>query len=215
MRHSVTMVFVLGLLACSPVLAQSGKADKVESYLGDVIIRTDGARVTVLLDTILDAGTAPDGVADQWFVLQTAEPVLTPVMAYLRQALVVHTPRALRISTAEERYELVMDGPAAPGAGLATRIVGIGLAHNTGGKGPRISDQLDRRGRVVPACDWCLQQDPGTGGGSGGGCPSGGPGSTQCSASHGTNSCSVACATGYYACCQALPGAAYCRCIKG
>lgn len=217
MRHSFVPGCLMLLLACSPLLAQPGKADRVESFLADVVVRTDGDKVMVLLDTILDAGTAPDGIVDQWFVLQTAEPVLTPVMAHLPQALVVSQPRGLRISTADQRFELTLDGPDRPDTVLTTRVVGVGLSHNTGVKGPRLGDQLDRRGRVVTKCDWCLQQDPGPGGGSGGGtsCPSGGPGSTQCSASSGTNSCSVACASGYYSCCQALPGAAYCRCIKG
>jgi hypothetical protein len=215
MYRFVAMV-VLALLACVPALGGPDQANHVETHLADVVIRTDGDRVMVLLDTILDAGTPPDGDVDQWFVLQTAEPVLTPVMAYLPKALVVHQSHALRISTSDERYEFRLDGPETPNAGMTTRITGIGLAHNTGTKGPRLRDQLDRRGRVVEKCEWCLQQDPGTGGGSGGtSCPSGGPGATQCSASHGTNSCSVTCATGYYACCQALPGAAYCRCIKG
>ncbi|HEX6099247.1 MAG TPA: hypothetical protein VF432_23235 [Thermoanaerobaculia bacterium] len=218
MRHSVAPACLMLLLACSPALAQPGHADRVENYLADVVVRTDGDRVTVLLDTIVDAGTAPDGIVDQWFVLQTAEPVLTPVMVHLPQALVVHQPRALRISTSDQRYELLIDRPKTPDAAMTTRIAGIGLSHNTGTKGPRLGDQLDRRGRVVTTCDWCLTQDPGPGGGSGSGstsCPSGGPGATQCSASYGTNSCSVSCASGYYACCQALPGSAYCRCIKG
>jgi hypothetical protein len=217
MRHLFAPACVALLLAGSPLFARSVKPERVESYLADVVVRTDGDRVTVLLDTILDAGTAPDGVVDQWFVLQTAEPVLVPVMVHLPQALVVHQPRGLRISTSDQRYEFLIDRLETPDTAMATRIVGIGLSHNTGTKGPRLSDQVDRRGRVVATCDWCLTQDPGPGGGSGGGasCPSGGPGATQCSASSGTNSCSVACASGYYACCQALPGAAYCRCVKG
>ena len=216
MRHAVAMVFALVLLVCAPVLAAPKKADHVETHLANVVIRTDGDRVMVLLDTILDAGTPSDGDVDQWFTLQAEGLLLTPVMVHLERALVVFTPRSLRVSTSEERYEFSLDGPETPNAGMTTRITGIGLSHNTGTKGPRLRDQLDRRGGVIEKCDWCLQQDPGTGGGSGGtSCPSGGPGSTQCSAANGANSCSVTCATGYYACCQALPGAAYCRCIKG
>src|ERR1700754_2064653 len=105
MRHSVALLGLSVLLATSILgqPAQPERVERVESYLADVIVRTDGARVMVLLDTILDAGAKPDGVIDQWFALETAEPVLTPVMAYLPQALVVHQPRGLRISTSEQR----------------------------------------------------------------------------------------------------------------
>lgn len=218
MRQSVAIAALTLLVACTPVLAQPRTSESVENYLGDIVIRTDGARVFVLLDTITDARTAPDGEVDQWFTLQTAEPLLTPVMAHLEHALVVHTARTLSVSTADEGYEFVLDAPKGKAKDpLTTTIAGVGLAHNTGGKGPRIKDQLDRKGHVVQECEWCLTQDPGTGGGAGGGtsCPSGGPGSTQCSATSGGNSCSITCAAGYYSCCQALPGAAYCRCIKG
>lgn len=212
-----TPVLAMLLFACTPALGRSANTEHVETHLADVVIRTDGAQVMVLLDTITDATENPDGVVDQWFILQTEEPVLTPVMAHLERALVVFTRRALRVSTSEERYELVLDAPAAPPAAMTTRIAGIGLAHNRGGKGPKVKDQLDRKGRVVSTCEWCLQQDPGPGGGTAGGaaCKSGGPGSTSCSASHGVDSCSVTCGSGYYACCNALPGAAYCRCVKG
>jgi hypothetical protein len=216
MRRFATTAFAMFLLACSPALAKSPKPDHVETYLADVVIRTDGAQVMVLLDTILDAGTPPDGEIDQWFTLQTAEPVLTPVTAYLERALVVHTSRALRVTTSDQRYELVIEPSGMPELVLATRVVGIGLSHNRGSKGPKIKDQLDRKGQVVPACDWCVfEQDPGTGGSGGAACRSGGPGSTSCSATRGTDSCSVTCANGYYACCNALPGAASCRCVKG
>ena len=214
MRHLTPLLAML-LLACSPVLAGSANTEHVETHLADVIIRTDGAQVMVLLDTITDATREPDGVVDQWFILQTEEPVLTPVMAHLERALVVFTRRALRVSAEDQRYELLIDRPDTPVPAMTTRVAGFGLAHATGGKGPKIKDQLDRKGRVMPTCEWCLQQDPGTGGGSGGAaCKSGGPGSTQCSATHGVDSCSVTCASGYYACCNALPGAAYCRCVK-
>jgi hypothetical protein len=214
MRLSVTMSLAL-LLGCSSALASSPRTDRIATYLGDVVIRTDGAQVMVLLDTG-KAGAAPDGEVDHWFTLQTEEPPLIPVMVHLEQAQVVHTPRALRVSTADERYELLLDPPKAPAGALTTRVVGIGLAHNAGGKGPKIKDQLDGRGHVVPTCEWCLQNDTGAGGGTGGAaCQSGGPGSVQCSASWDSSSCSITCATNYYACCNAVPDRAYCRCVRG
>jgi hypothetical protein len=68
--------------------------------------------------------------------------------------------------------------------------------------------------------DCLLQDDGGTGGtgtGSGGGtrtCDSGGHGSTQCSTSVANGSCSVACATGYYACCSNLASGPSCICVR-
>lgn len=214
MRDSLVLTV---LLACGAAFAQERpRAEHVESYFGDVVLRTDGARVIVMLDTNLDATTASDGLIDQWFLLQTAEPPLVPVQAHLRDALVVHTPRALRVSTSDHRYELVIDSPDTPVAPMATRIAGVGLAHHKAATGVRITDQLDRRGRVTATCEGCFYEDPFPGGGSNSGsCTSGGRGSTSCSASYGTTSCSVACASGYYACCNAVPGAAYCRCIQG
>lgn len=220
------------ILACGAALGDDVRTERaerervrpvehVESYLGDVILRTEQSRVLVLVDTILDAGSGPDGIVDQWFSLQTAEPLLVPLSDHLRSALVVHSEGTLRITTPTSRYELVVEGhdhEARAHEAASMRLVGIGLAHARGESGVRLASQLDRAGRVRVTCDDCdpFVQDPSSGGGGGGGsCSSGGPGATSCSASYGTTSCSVACATGYYACCHAVPGAAYCRCIRG
>ncbi|HEX8411200.1 MAG TPA: hypothetical protein VF883_20230, partial [Thermoanaerobaculia bacterium] len=158
------------------------------------------------------------GLVDQWFILETAEPVMAPISAHLQGALLVHSDDTLRISSPEHRFELVLSNDArkAPADGtLTTRVVGIGLSRNTAeSTNLRISNEA-RAVRIGTTCEGCdvLNPDPGTGG-AGGSCASGGDGATQCSASYGSNSCSISCTTGYYACCNALPGSASCRCVR-
>lgn len=187
-------------------------AQHAEVSAGDVIIRTTGNRVLVLVDTIVDRTGAPDGLIDQWYTLETTEPP-APVMAHLANALLVHSPAALRISTTDERYELVLRDARPDGNvpdSITTRIAGIGLSHNNGQTSISIASQLDRRGNISSECDECgaLDSEPGTA------CSSGGPGSTSCSVASGNNSCSVTCATGYYACCNGIAGDTSCRCVR-
>jgi len=56
----------------------------------------------------------------------------------------------------------------------------------------------------------------GSGGGGGSDCDSGGPGSSQCSATYGGDGCSVTCQAGYYACCErgGILTASECYCVR-
>jgi hypothetical protein len=175
MRPALTTLILLFIATAT--LAQ-------ESHLGDVTIRSDGDRVVVLLDTTLDASAPTDGVVDQSFVLQIGGPVLAPLSVHLSNALVVHTPRALRVTTATQRYEFVLDGESA--APAATRVIGI--AHHTG------ADVLPR-----------MNHDD---------CAAGGPGATSCKLSTRANRCDVVCASGYYACGAVRENVADCACVK-
>lgn len=77
--------------------------------------------------------------------------------------------------------------------------------------------QLALRGRPpVDDPSIIFNPDPGGGGwGGGAACSSGGPGSTSCSISGSSDSCSVTCEAGYYACCvrRAIQDNV-CSCIK-
>lgn len=229
MRRTLVLVF----LGCAGLLAfaqepgrgareRSGRPAHVEISTGDVLLRTDGTRILVMVDTILDKSVPPDGLVDQWFVLETREPSV-PMSAHLEDALIVHSAGVLRITTAEERFEFVVAGDtrnvATPDGleAITTRTVGIGLSHNKGQTTVSIAQQLDRTGRVSTNCVACggvLNPDPSTGGGGGAACGSGGPGSTSCSVTSSGNSCSVSCAAGYYACCNGIAGDTYCRCVR-
>lgn len=228
MRNSMRMVVAVVSLAISTwACALEGPRDRVAgdrrpehtaSYFGDVLLRSDGVRIFVMVDTTLDRSVPSDGLVDQWFILETAEPIIPAISAHLPGALLVHTPDTLRVSSPEQRFELVLSNDArkAPLDGtLTTRVVGIGLSRNVAeSTNLRIADHV-RAGRVTSTCEACdvLNPDPGSGG-SAASCGSGGDGATQCSASYGSNSCSISCSSGYYACCNALPGSASCRCVR-
>jgi hypothetical protein len=200
--------------------AGGGRSRDVETYLGNVLIRTDGVRVYVMVDTLDDKTDSTDGYVDQWFILETKEPLMTPISALVPDAQIIHSSGVLRVKSTQRRFELVLEenerSPQPP-AGLATtRAAGIGLSHNSGVTNVRIPDRLERDGKLSTFCDECgvLNPDPGGGAGGGAACSSGGTGAVSCSVSNGPNSCSILCASGYYACCNAVPGAAYCRCVQ-
>jgi len=229
-RICLRTLLLLGVLAISvSIWAQEGRGpdrkpgerrpQHVSSYLGDVLLRSDGVRVFAMVDTILDRSAPTDGLVDQWFILETAEPVMPPISAHLPGALLVHSSGTLRVTSAEHRYDFVLAGEERelPGQGtLATTVVGIGLSHiKAEATTVRMADHSGR-GRVSTTCDACevLDPDPDDGGSGGSACPSGGPGAIQCSARYSSNSGSVSCASGYYACCNAQPAAAYGRCVR-
>lgn len=190
----------------------------VSSWVGNVLIRTDGVRVFVLMDTPADRNAQPDGVVDQWFILETAEPPLTPISEHIGDALVVYSAGVLEVSSPERRFELVLEGESRSDDGTSTRVVGVGLSHHKAEKtGIRIAEAI-RRSRISSTCMECevLNPDPGAGTGTGTSCSSGGPGATSCTATQQGNSCSITCATGRYACCNyGAGGSPYCRCVSG
>lgn len=203
MRRYGLYGMLFGAFLCAGLHAQEPRV-----ATGDVVIRTAGHRIVVMVDTILDKSVAPDGLVDQWFALETAD-AAPPVFAHLANALIVHSPAGLRISTETERYELVLAGTRPRGG--ATFVTGIGLSHNNGATTIRIADQLDRRGNVSAECADCGSLDPEPGNAA---CGSGGPGSTSCSVTSGNNSCSVTCAAGHSACCNGIAGSTYCGCVR-
>lgn len=198
----------------------SGAAGPFERYAGDVLIRTDGERIIVMIDTVNGDGDT-DGLVDQWFILQGDPSFAAPVMAHLPGAYIIHSPGSLRVSSPSrrERYHFVVAdvGPEQT-FGATERIVGIGLSHSIRDTDTRIANQL-HRGNVSATCMDCdyFVDDPGTGGSGGGGCAAGGTGSSACSVTAGTSgySCSVACSPNYYACCNATATSVSCKCYRG
>jgi len=226
MRNHFRLLIALTTAAASAMAQEGPRADRparerrpahVSSWVGDVLIRTVGSRVLVMVDTPAQRGATPDGIVDQWFVLETAEPLLTPISEHLGDSLLVHSAGVLEISSAERRFEFVLEGDSRPGDALTTRVAGVGLSHHKGEKtGVRIADEV-RSARVSTTCMACevLDPDPGSGG-SGTSCSSGGPGATSCSATQQGNSCSITCASGRYACCNyGSEGSPFCRCVSG
>lgn len=220
---------IVGLLFLSTILGASaqepGRAMKrapesgpIERYVGDVLIRTDGDRIIVMMDTVNSDGDPTDGLVDRWFVLQGEQPFATPVAAHLPGAYVVHSPGALRVSSVnrQERYQFVVATGAAEANVSADRTVGVGLSYNFASTNIRIASQL-HRGKVSATCMDCevLDPEPEGGGQSGGAtCAGGGSGSTSCSVSGGGSSCSVTCASGYYSCCNTLYNGVTCKCYR-
>lgn len=109
------------------LLVVAGSAT-AQSHFGDVTIRSHADRIIVDVDTTLDASAPSDGITDQSFVLQTEVPLVPPISVQLSRALVVQSERSLRVTTADQRYEFVLD---APPSGTAMPVVGI--AHHVGG----------------------------------------------------------------------------------
>lgn len=201
----VTTWAVLLLALCGPAAAQHGPwiaAADTESHLAEVVIRSDGGRVLVMLDTVLDAGSKPDGFTDRWSILQTHE--RSHVAAYFERALVVLTSTSVRVSeTSGQRYDFVLAGSDRP-AGVdssITRVEGFGLAHFKAATDvPLAADAV----ALASMGEWRFSD--------GEACLSGGPGATKCSTADARFACAVACATGYEACCGQR--AAVCGCRK-
>jgi len=230
MRNYLRLLLVVGTLSVAAAgAAQEGpRADRpaggarrpqhVASYAGNVLIRTQGVRVLVMVDTSFDRTAQSDGVVDQWFVLETATPLLMPINEHLGEASLLYSAEVLQVTSLDRSFEFTLHGDTGSADGLTTRIAGVGLSHHKAEKtNIRIADEV-RRGRVSATCYACnaLDPDPGSGDGGGTTCSSGGPGSTQCSATRNNLSCSITCAAGYYACCNyGTSGAPSCRCVSG
>jgi hypothetical protein len=198
------VAFVFVLAACHTARAQAPSVPHLVSFLANVAIRSDGTRVTVTLDTIVDARTyrasSPrQPAARRVFVLQTYEPLVTPLVADMERALVVFEPHLLRVTTDVHRYDFAVvaaDDCAPSHDPTITSVVGFGLAHL----------------QFAPGADgfseWSDDPDPS--------CSSGGEGATACSATDSSSTrCAVACAPPYaFACCDAASWWAACRCVE-
>lgn len=223
MRSSKGLIGLVLILASSSLMADvPANAQHARGLTGEVRATqgSDARRVLVMVDTFDDG--SGDGIVDQWFVLEAAEPLA--VVLRLPVADLVHVEGRLRIVSHADRrvYDFFVTGyePAAPVPEYYTgvRHEGVGLSHSSGATNVPIAERSKRgRVRAEDECDYCdpLNLDPG--GGEAGGTPScdaGGSGSSSCSISRGTNSCSVTCSAGNYACCQVVSWGVSCKCHR-
>jgi hypothetical protein len=210
MHRSAFATILLSLLMCEPLLARPAHAQR---DTGEVLIYSDGLdRLVVAIDT---DGRGNDGLIDQWFVLQTNEPV-PETRVHLRVADVQFRDGLLRVISQPERtvYEFALDD-AGPGAPLTPeymllRTEGFGLSRNVGETTLRVAPDRDR-------CETCesLTDDWGElgGGNAGSSCTSGGLGATSCSVTNGSKSCTITCNSVSYPCCSITSAGVSCKCV--
>lgn len=214
-RFTQAVLIAVVLLGCTSVVAGP---EHSESYSGEVLIDTRGNAVVILIDTNKDGR---DGLVDQWFTLETAGSMV-PVSEHMTSAQIVHTAGYLRVTAPGQRviYDFVVAGQdralEVPGGFTKIRSEGYGLSHNMSPTNIRIPKT---RGDSVTAfnCEGCeiFYPDFGDSGGSGQtACASGGRGATACSSATGTQSCSITCGSGYYACCNSNSYSATCKCYR-
>ena len=197
--------------------AEGRRPTHVSSWVGNVLIRTEGVRIYVMVDTPARRGAQADGIVDQWFIFETAEPVIPAISAHLGDSLLVHSDGVLEVSSEGQRFEFVVEGSSGVPDGVTTRLAGIGLAHHRAETtAVRIAEEAasDDASPTCMACE-ALDPDPGAGGGGGTSCSSGGPGTVSCTATQGGYSCTITCAPGRYACCNYGTSVPYCRCVSG
>lgn len=220
MNRLLGMMGLVLLIGCNALVANpDGKAKHLRVDRGDVLIRSSGPRhIVVLVDTF--AG-GRDGVVDQWYILESAQPFTEPVWVRLPVAELLHRDGSLRVTAHEQRavYDFVVHGAEVaapvPQGFAAVRNEGFGLSHGLG----VTTVQLARfkPGAVTTLDEECpecmpLNDDWGVGGTSAPSCDGGGVGSSSCSVTSGSNSCSTTCSSGYYACCQFTRTGVSCKC---
>lgn len=223
MSKSLRLVLCLSFIACAA--SSAGDQQLLHPHSPPVVVPTEHAEVIVgrvVIDSTLDGEIliavdqrqgrrgGGDGIAEMVFVLQVDAPM------HLREDYA----RARVIA----RQDSVEVHPAPPAAGWVfaladasdretppgfERVVGFGLSWN-GGRHELTDDGNGELRSVIAELGGVYHDDTG-GGTSGGGCTSGGIGSSQCSVGCG-GGCSVTCNTGYYACCVCTSSSPRCKC---
>jgi hypothetical protein len=214
-RRLKIVTVLMSLVACSQLAGAPpiSTADHATHDIGNVLIFNQGLNsLVVAMDT-----EGKDGFVDQWFVLQTLEPV-AETRVHFRVADVHFRDGLLRVISRSEKtaYEFALNGVSA-GTQLApeynvVRMEGYGLSHNSGDTTLRLPS------KDKGTCDTCepLEQDWGDIGGGGAGavsCDSGGLGARSCSIASGTRSCSVSCDNNSYPCCRTTSTGVSCKCV--
>ncbi|HYO79423.1 MAG TPA: hypothetical protein VE010_23355 [Thermoanaerobaculia bacterium] len=159
-----------------------------------------------------------DGMADAAYVYFTESSV--PLIRHVLDVAVIEDfgDRVIISGSGKRLVFALRDAKAIPPrkGDLATFTDGIGISRYSDGHvaGMRIAAEADVNSLV--GCDGpdsgpCYSDWSLGGSGSGGNCPSGGPGSSSCTASCPGFSCSASCNPGYYACCACTS----CRCVRG
>ena len=213
---------LLAVLAIACTATADAPAWVNKNYTGAVEIRRNVASADSLIIAIDQLqGDSRDGTADVAYVFYTATPAADVQFhadrAHIedvggRQLVIVANGQHLVFTLAGEEIRNRAEGALmfTDGVGIA-RHWGESVSHLQVGTGePTAQIGCDGDGSGEPCySDWSL------GGGSGGGCSSGGPGATSCSIEATVlgsgGACSVTCGPGYYACCSYSSN---CRCVK-
>jgi len=223
------------VLLCSILLSlvaglATADTDAAKVFHGAIYAESYNQVMVIAIDS--DAG-GRDGVADSVFVVATPESFVTPVSYRWTNATLVFKASGVMVTSPADREALIVtfkrDVPranfVAPAEFHTTRVANaIGLAHHSTlgdiyymDTMPSGSGRSHRLVSNTTGDGWTRQpfQNDWSGDGAGGGCTSGGSGSTSCSvsgcaASSYKNDCSVSCINGYYACCTC----GSCTCLR-
>ena len=198
------------LLAATLALPERSAADYALLQGRVIIVSRSPHAVAIGVDT------NNDGFADDlfWFYSTSAPSLRT----YSEKTSIEFRGDELVIISADTTdFHNFSVGPAhvaqrgLSGTSAGAAYAGYGLTHIVGPQVNKISMPWPKSGRVH-ATDECSEgciynmEEPGVSGGGGGACDSGGGGATSCSITRSGDGCSVACATGYYACCMRYTG---------
>ena len=217
------------IIACTPVLfaAAIPQPADYDVYHATVTFKTLGAHK---IGIVLTDERALAGGYVHLFRFWSDQ-TIAPLNVTAASASVEYRGRELVIILPEQQlfYEFVLSdaafsSPPPPSGFAALRYAGFGLNHEVRPVGGKKSGNGAGRSVSISdsSCtdfDCYFQQDPGNGSGTSGTqtCDSGGPGAVSCSTTNGSEGCSIACAAGYYACCQNgwAFQPAHCFCVRG
>jgi hypothetical protein len=214
-RLSLTLLAV-ALFACSAIAGPKSASDPARIH-GSVVLKSLQHETVI----VVRSGDT-DGVADHVFHIWFESP--SNLSGTYRGADVEFIGASLVLTIPSQQTVLTFTTALRPPDALVpqefatTGYTVMGLNHEIGETASRHSI---RSGRAVTGqsdcndCDFNPFETPdpwnSTGGGS---CFNGGPGSTSCSTSNSSGSCSVSCSGGFYACCtNPIMGAPSCTCV--
>lgn len=237
-RQAAAAALVLaGLLLANAAVGEGRRfelhksPDKPQALSGEIRVESvDNERLLVAIDTS-NEGRPLDGVVDAVYWFRPDEPLFVPISLHFRFANLETSTGRLRVSTPEDGKTVLLlsllprdagDGPDVrveaarvenPEAIVLNR--GIALSQYRGGFRVTLDEVALGEGGIralaLPAVGEIDNQDYSPPG-SGGGCSSGGFGSTSCSNSCSGVSCSTECTGNTYACCNCGPSGATCTC---
>ncbi|HYI12005.1 MAG TPA: hypothetical protein VEK57_23320 [Thermoanaerobaculia bacterium] len=203
----------LSLALLSPPQRAASPAEYAILHGSAVVTKTSAHEIAIVVNAYREEAQA-DRLADHVFRFWT-EAEVPEIALTSRAASIEFRGDELIVVAADRQWFIALtvgdnrQPPAAPGGFTASRLVGYGLNHETGpavNRMPFVEDPEVTTGRVQ-------QVDHGDGTGAVGSCDAGGRGSTSCSLTSVTSSCSVSCTSGFYACCKYAPENT-CKCIK-
>lgn len=239
-RGVVGQAVLAGLLLSAAAFADEKRfelprmPEQPQTLSGEVRVESVGEdRILVAVDTS-NEGRPLDGIVDVAFWFRSEEPLFLPISLHFDFANLEARAGRLRLSTPDDgktvlllsllprtgerignQPEAVQEAARAEADQAIVLKRGIALTEHRGG----VKVTLDQialgeagiRSSALPAVGDIDNQDYSPPG-SGGGCSSGGFGSTSCSNSCSGGSCSTHCSGNTYACCNCGPSGATCSC---